>query len=123
MPLYSLIEYCNSCCRISGSLSQHQRTKLVFNNDAPVATPTLNLKSFKFAGKTKVVAIYLSLKYFSSFYTTLELLLAIGEILIKAKYCIMHQNIASFQVIMKQLFKQRTQDSMYLLQLSPLNTI
>ena len=114
MPLHSLIEYYNSCCRMSGSLSQHQRNKISFTNDVPVATPTLNLESFKSAGKTKVVAIYVSLKYFSSFYTTLELLLAIGEINIKAKYCIMHQNIASFQVIMKQLFKQRTQDSMYL---------
>ena len=91
--MYSLIEYCDSYSRRSGSLWQHRRDEISFTNNGPVPPRTANLESFKFKskftesiapGKTKVVAIAVSIKYFSSFWRTLEFLLTNGEINIKA---------------------------------------
>ena len=91
--MYSLIVYCDSYSRISGSLWQHRRDEISFTNNVSVPPRTANLESFKFkskftesiaSGKTKVVAIAVSLKCFSSFWRTLEFLLTNGEVSIKA---------------------------------------
>ena len=86
MPMYNLIEYSNNYSKTSGSLWQYYREEATLT-DAAVANFHANNNSdlFKFKQKiigktaddgTKDVEIMVPLKYLSSFWRTLEILLS-----------------------------------------------